>query len=91
MRPPIRTLMTLRKPSSISRSFRLSKSFFIWTAGRSRVIEREVIVRPELADWAASSVNSRAMLLVSIPGENLINDLPVSNMDDIFEIDSILS
>jgi hypothetical protein len=51
----MRTEMTLLSPSSISRSFRLSSSFFICAAGIVFVELREL-----RADWAASRVSSRA-------------------------------
>jgi hypothetical protein len=52
--------MTFLSPSSISLSFRLSSSFFIWAAGNVFVELREL-----LAEWAASSVSSRAAEHVS--------------------------
>ena len=52
------TEMTLRSPSSTSRSWRLSRSFLICAGGRGFEAVEE---RAPLADWAASRVSSRAM------------------------------
>ena len=53
------TEMTFRSPSRISRSFRLSRSFFSCVKGRG-LVDELLFWRTELADAAASRVRSRA-------------------------------
>ena len=52
--------MTFRSPSRISRSFRLSNSFFTCKKGTSRTATLELKPRLDPVDCAASMVRSRA-------------------------------
>lgn len=60
----VRTLMTFRRPSSMSLSLRLSSSFLTWRKGRSRG-GLGFRLRAAPADCAASSVRSLAACGVS--------------------------
>ena len=83
--------MTFRRPSWISRSFRLSKSFLTCTKGKSLFDSRLLTVLADPADCAASRVNSRAAQFVSVgPPDVYIKFVPVSSMPEILDIDSIM-
>ena len=83
--------MTFRRPSRISRSFRLSNSFLTCKKGRSRIAGLELKLRLDPVDCAASMVRSRASRYQQeILGTELHQVIPVSSIDEILEIDSMV-
>lgn len=87
--------MTLRSPSRISRSLRLSNNFLICAEDGIRDVscERRLLLLP--ADCAASSVRSRAirneMLESALGKTKYIQDAPASNMEDILDTVSMIA
>lgn len=86
------TDITFLSPSKTSRSFRLSKSFFSCANGK---FLGGLMLKPRaaVADEAASIVRSRAIGRPQSYSLDMVIEmnLPVSSIDDILEIDSILS
>lgn len=87
--------MTLRSPSRISRSLRLSSNFLICAEDGARDVSVERRLRRLPADCAASSVRSRAIhdeMSESAFGKtNCTQDVPASSMEDILDIVSMIT
>lgn len=83
------TEITFLSPSSISRSLRLSSNFLTCAVGTGLVL----VLRELRADWAASSVSSRAVGLLAgkilYDQQNQRAHIPLSSKLVILDIDSM--
>lgn len=81
--------MTLRRPSSTSRSLRLSRSFLIWflSSGRDECREfRAAEAASRVSSWAVRGAVSLACAVIGVP---VCVDLPFSRSVDMRDSGSI--